>query len=862
MRYLFLLVFFMVSLAPAAWAQRSDGPRTGSIQGTVLDAETGDPIITATVALWRTATDELVTGAVTEADGTFRLEGLRPDVYRVQVSFVGYMTQTVDSVAITRDVARANVGVLRMATDAQQMEGVEVVAERAAVSIEIDRTVYNTADSPVTAGGTASEVLETIPSVDVDIDGNVSLRGSGNVAVLINGRPAPVSADAIANYLKTLPAGSVDRVEVMPNPSARYEPDGMGGIINIVLKEEAELGLGGTVVAAGDTQGSVNASSTVTYGRGPLSMAMNYGVRLGQDVGGGTSYRINRFNALRNEPITYFDQEERQNEDETSHFLSLSGDYSLSPQTILNASLQGRTESETEQEITDFLAFSDFDPLLSSTIRDVNESGDSWDADARIGLTHNFESMATRTARASSGSRRSWRGRGGGRGAGNTPGGSGQVGHTLQLEARVSLSANEGAESFLEQVTSGTDILERQEALTDRERDEISLQADYVRPLGGFRFEAGYRGEIETTFSDLYSESADGNAALTPDEGLINTFNFEQVINAVYLQLARQYGSLGVQLGLRGEVAQTTFDLRTTNETNTNDYASLFPSAFLTYKFSEQYQLKGSYSRRVSRPRTRNLNPFPSFDDPLNIRQGNPNLQPEYIDSFELGYVQFTTWGSFTLTPYYRRTTDVVRYFQNLRDDGVTVRTVDNFDTAESSGIELISSLDNISWLDGFRGYASIEGFRLVTDGSNVDSAFQNDAFGWGGRMNASYQFGNLFGFGDLDFQLTVRYRAPIETEQGRRGAFHWTDMALRQDLFNDQASLSLRFRDLLGTAGSINVVDQPDLYNEFFRDWGAQAVGLTFTYSFGEQQRNNRRQRGGGGGGGGGDFGGGGLDE
>ncbi|GAB5520532.1 MAG: TonB-dependent receptor [Rhodothermales bacterium] len=855
MRYLLLSLLFIGSLASSAWAQRPDGPRSGAIQGTVLDDATGEPIITATVALWRVANDQLVTGAVTEADGTFRLDGLRPDVYRVQVSFVGYVTQTVDSVAISQDAPRANIGVLSLSTDAQQLEGVEVTAERSAVSIEIDRTVYNTADSPITAGGTASNVLETIPSVDVDIDGNISLRGSGNVAVLINGRPAPVSADYIANYLKTLPANSVDRVEVMPNPSARYEPDGMGGIINIVLKEEAELGLGGTLVAGGDTQGSYNASSTITYGKGPLNLALNYGFRQGAGGGGGSSYRINRYS----DPLTYFDQEEFEDEDETSHLLALSGDYQLSPQTVFNASVQGRTETETEQEITNFLSFSDLDPLLLSTVRDVTESGDSWNADARIGLTHSFQGSATRTGSSGGSSRGGGRWNRGGRGGGNTPGGSGQVGHTLQLEARFNTSANEGGDSYLEQAVAGG-ILERQEALTDREREEVSLQADYVRPLGDFRFEAGYRGELETTYSDLYSESATGDEAFTPDVGLINTFNFEQNIHAVYLQLARQYGKLGVQVGLRGETAQTTFDLRTTNESSDNDYASLFPSAFLTYKFSDQYQLKGSYSRRINRPRTRSLNPFPSYDDPLNIRQGNPSLSPEYIDAFEVGYVQFTRWGSFTLTPYYRRTTDVIRYFQNLRDDGVTVRTVGNFDTSESSGIELITSLDNLSWLNGLRGYVSVEGFRVVTDGSNVDTAFQNDAFGWGGRLNGSYAFGNLTGWGDLDFQMTVRYRAPMDTEQGRSGAFSWTDIALQQDLFNDQASLSLRVRDVLGTAGFSNIIDQPTLYNAFERRFGAQAIGLTFTYSFGEQQRNNRRQRGGDSGGGG--FEGGGLDD
>ena len=345
-------------------------------------------------------------------------------------------------------------------------------------------------------------------------------------------------------------------------------------------------------------------------------------------------------------------------------------------------------------------------------------------------------------------------------------------------------------------------------------------------------------------YSDLYSESAEGAAPLAPDAGLINTFDYDQDIHATYVQLARQWGALGVQAGLRAETARTTFTLQNTDEAFDNDYASLFPSAFLTYRLSETHTVKASYSRRIDRPRGYALNPFPSFDDPLNIRVGNPALRPEYTDAFEAGYVHLASWGSVTLTPYVRRTTDVVRRFQEVREDGVTVRTVGNFDTSTSSGLELITSIDTQALLPGLRGYVSFEGFRMVTDGSNVSTELQNDAFGWGGRLNASYDLGNTFGLGGLDLQATVRYRAPMDTEQGRVGSFSWTDVAVQQALLGDRASLTLRFRDLLGTAGFSAVTDQPDLYNEFEREFGAQAVGLTFTYSFGQEQQNRRQQR------------------
>lgn len=843
------LLFVILGSARAGHAQNAEasgGVPEGRISGAVVDAESGQPIASATVGVWRSRDSTLVTGTITQGDGRFLVEGLRDGSYYASVSFVGFATQTVSDVLLGSAGRQVDLGTLRLEADAQLLDEVEVSAERSAFQVQIDRMVYSTADAPVAVGGTATNVLETIPSIDVDVDGNISLRGSGNVAVLINGRPAPVSAEYIATYLRQLPAGSIDRVEVMPNPSARYEPDGMGGIINIVLKEEAELGLGGTVVAGGDSQGGYNASGTFTYGRGPLNLALTYGFRQEEGLGGGTSFRINRYA----DPLTYFDQVEDEDESETSHLLNLSGDYQLSSKTSLNASAQAGFRSETEEEFTDFFELDAARDPRYNYRRLMIEGDDGWNTDVRLGLTHNFSGMATRRAGNAAaggfgGGRRGGFGGHGGSGGGPSSGGGGNgPGHTLSVEARFDASANEGEELFTERLAAGDALRERQNAFTDRSHQEASFQVDYVRPLGAFRLEAGYKGDLEAIYSDLYSESAEGSAELTPDVGLINTFDFDQQIHAAYAQLARQWGPVGVQLGVRAEAANTTFTLQNTNEAYDNDYASLFPSAFLTYKFSEGTQLKASYSRRVNRPRTWSLNPFPSYDDPLNIRVGNPALKPEYIDAFEVGYVQFTPWGSFTLTPYYRRTTDVIRFYQQLRENGVTVRTSGNFDTSSSSGIELITSLDAQALLDGLRGYVSIEGFRIITDGSNVDAAFQNNAFGWGGRMNASYSLGDLFGVGDLDVQATVRYRAPMDTEQGRMGSFSWTDLALRQALFRERASLTLRARDVLGTAGFSSIIDQPNLYNEFSRDFGAQAIGLTFTYSFGQEQRSRPRQQ------------------
>jgi outer membrane receptor protein involved in Fe transport len=617
----------------------------------------------------------------------------------------------------------------------------------------------------------------------------------------------------------------------------------MGGIINIVLKDDADTGLGGTVTAGVDTQGGYSGTGMLSYGNGPLTLTGSYGFRQDEGVGGGESFRINRYA----DPLTFLDQNEDEDESGTSHNATLSADYALSPKTTLTSSVQFGLQDEVENELNTYLELdADQAPTLNYQ-RQVDENDDRWNADVRVGLQHDFGTPSARSG-ARPGASMGRRGRWGRRGGGRSSGGAGLGSHSLSAEARYNTFVNDGLETYTEEVIGTGELRELQQAQTDREREEASLTVDYVRPLGAMRLETGYKGELERLHSDFFSQTLDQTTGeFAPDVDLNNVFDFDQQIHAVYGQLAHEWGPLGVQAGLRFEVAQTTFTLQNTNESYDNDYTSLFPSTFFTYTLNETNTLKASYSRRVNRPRTWFLNPFPSYDDPLNLRVGNPFLEPEYIDAIEAGYVRFTSWGSLTLTPYYRRTTNVIRRYQEIRDDGVTVRTVENFDTRDAFGLELISSFQGKGVLDGLRGFASLEGYQINTDGSSVDADLQNNAFGWGGRLNMTYQLGSQLGWGGLDLQGNVFYRAPRDTEQGRIGSFTFFNLALRQQFMNDRANLTLRVRDPFDLAGFSYELDQPTLYQELERDWGAQQVGLTFSYSFGQQdrQRNQNRDRG-----------------
>lgn len=805
------LLALLTLLAPAAFAQ------SGSVTGRVVDSDGDLALPTATVALWQIsgADSTLVGGTTTTLDGDFRITSVAAGRYDLVASFVGY-----ESVRLGVEVGEAEVevGTLRLMHEAETLTEVAVTGERPQVQARIDRTVYDTADDPVAEGGTVTDVLSTLPSVDVDVDGNVSLRGAGNVAVFVNGRPAPVSGTFLASYLQSLPSGSVERVEIIPNPSAAFEPDGVGGIINIVLKENTDAGLGGTLTAGTDTRGGYDATGALTYGSGPWSLAATYGFRNDLRPGGGSGFRINRFEAT---PTT-LTEAETDDRARLSNVLNMSADYSLSRATVLTSQLQLGTRSGDETEIGNTLRSSQSGDPLFEYQRTVGQIEDGRSLDARLGLRQTFGE-----------------------------------GHSLVIEGRAERSEETETETYLETLLAGVgDLNPSQRVAQDEAERESALQIDYTRPFLGGRLDAGYKGDWENQSSTLVADTLNAAGVYVANTDVNNEFDYGQTVHALYAQLAREWGALGLQAGVRYEAASTTFDLLTTDDSFDNDYQSFFPSAYLSFAPSQATTFRGGYSRRINRPRSRQLNPFSNFDDPLNLRQGNPALRPEYVDAFEVSVSQITGWGSLSLTPYYRHTTDVIRRFVTIRDDGVTVRTFENLDTSDSYGVEAVSSFENIG---GLSGYVSLEGFRLKTDGTTTTSDVGSDGFSWGGRMNATYSLGDRFGLGGLDLQMTARYSAPITTEQARIDSRTFVDLALRQKLLNDQASLTLKVRDPFAQTGFAYTLDQPELFQTLDRTWGGREIGLTFSYSFGQQDR--RRDRGpeerDGDGGGGGDGGG-----
>ncbi len=781
--------------APGAPAGARPQAAAGSIRGTVLDAASGQPVPSASVGVWSAADSSLVTGAVAGQDGAFRVEGLRPGQYFLKVGALGYATAT-PTVSLTPQALQGDLGQIRLEASALALEGLEVTAERSTVTLAPDRNSY-AARELAPAGGNATDVLRSVPSVEVDGDGKVSLRGNPNVAVQLNGRAAPMTGDQLAAFLQQLPANMVDRVEVVPNPSARYDPEGMAGIINIVMKQNTDLGTSGGLMASVGSGNKYNASGNLGYQRGPLTLFGSYGFMA--DERETTGYHFLESLVIRPNSPAFQRQDIAGAFDVLGHLVNTSADLRLGSKSTLSSTFM---LSDRSIQVGTNNAYFDLDANRGITGRSRNltdNEGSDWTTDASLAFRRTVQpqrdefSAEVRFNRADF-----W---------------------TTNLFTLDSLAVD------------GSVVGERpvrQSTRMSAVADNFTVQADYTRGLGErTKLETGYKGSLRWLNNDYLVR----NFSYTQNDwvGDRNDFEYDEQIHAVYGVLSQNLGKMALQGGLRVERTTSDFAL-VGGDSYPNERTTFFPSGLISYNLSDSRQVKASYSKRVQRVPTQLLNPFAFHESERQVIVGNPALQPEFTHAFELGYQQSWQKGSLQVTPYFRRTEDAIRRTNEVDDDGVTIGTFKNLATSDSYGADLTGSLRLSDRLSGFAGFNA---FQMQTDGSNVSPDLDTEAFTWSARMNANWKVSPT-----LDVQGMYMYRAPMNVEQGRMSAFSMASLSLRQKLRGDRSSLTLRVMDPFNTMGFTVRTDDGRFIQESDRRFGARAVFLGFNYNFGRPPR------------------------
>jgi ferric enterobactin receptor len=770
-------------------------PRRGEVHGRVVNAANQTPIAGARVELRGGRGADSVARAAARADGSFAVPGLRAGSYRVRISALGYTPREIAAVTVSASVPEADVGTIALTASALELRSVVVRDRKGEADLSPDRNSFVVKDLPSSKGGTVLDVLRNIPSVDVDIDNIVSLRGNTGVVVQINGRPSPMKAAQLGNFLGQLPAELVDKVEVVSNPSAKEDPTGVAGIINIVLKEEADAGTSGGLTLGGVTTGTASIGGNVGWQKGPLNLFGSYGLMNDRRVRTEGVTRDNLYVV----PTTYLAEGAERVQKPLMHTLTGSATWSLGKHDELSAEALFSTRVEPE---TYALGISNFDPnrvVSSRSDRYTDGTNHENSLETTLGYRHTFA----------------------------------QKGHKLTGELRFNQGLEGGPTTVVAHALAldGTPMaVSARESATGWEHPgDIDLRVDYVRPFSKvLRLEAGYKGSMQRFHTTLDTRVLDlTQNVFVPDSTRISDFNLDQVVNAAYGMLSAQWGKFTWQGGFRAEHATTSFHLVTRGATYDQAYDEAFPSGLVVYHVDDARQVKLSYSTRIRRADdTDLLDPTPHFLDPLNISRGNPNLKPEIIRAVELGLQQSTGQLTLQVTPYFRRTFDAVRTLRTIDSLGVSTRTFANISTSDASGLDVTVAM-NGGRLSGFAGASA---YRQVSNASNIAQGLSVNAFGWSARTNATFRFTKK-----IDAQALLSYQAPVDVEQGHNAARTRLSFAAREKFLDDQLSVTLRILDPFSMTREGSTTIDPRFYQVSDRRRTIRGVGVAFSWTFGK---------------------------
>lgn len=796
----FLIGVLSVFLACSGYALPD---ASGLVKGKVIDSKSKEALEFVNVSIKKKGSDQIVKGATTDLDGNFIIGNLAPGTYVVNVSYIGY-TPYEKEFTINPNQKSVSLRMIPLAEDSQMLGEVQVVGQKPQMRFDIDKKVFNVDQNIASSGGSASDVLSNIPSVDVDNEGEVSLRGNSNVTIWINGKASGLSADNRAEILEQMPAESIENIEVITNPSAKYSPEGTAGIINIVLKEDRKAGYYGSAQAGADTDGGYNASANINYSSGKVEAYANLGYRERRMKGGGYTDRLN----IGETDTTFLNQTSSSKNNGGNVFARMGVTWNVTSKDHLSLGGFGMFGSRSGKNGIDYL--SNTPGSFLSSRRTSDSDNDMNGGNIELGYKHDFSKKSNLDLTASW---NSW----------------GMDNHTVY-------------DQFSE-YGEGVETTSYQRQLNNIRNHNWEFQADYVNSFDDRnKLEAGYKGTLSRQNSPVETYSGPTESTAEAEQSLFNRFLYNQDIHALYATYSTKFGPLGLQAGLRGEYSKVDTKSLAYGQTESDvspykhDYFSLFPSVFLSYALPKDNEIQLNYTRRISRPWGGQLNSFMNITDSTNISFGNPRLSPQYSNAFELNYIK--NWGEhlLSLSGYYRNTNDVIQRIRFLEGD-IMKSTYENVAKSQSAGVEIVGKdklfriLDLTTTVNLF--YSKLDGFTYQPSGAVepvVGKAEEN--FSWNARMIA-----NLMLPYSISLQVTGNYNAKQVVAQGYRKPNYSLDAGLRKSFLDKKLSLSINARDLLDSRKRHTITSGAGFEQDDMNWRGGRRFGFTLTYSFGNMR-------------------------
>ena len=746
----------------------------------------------ATVAITDPETEEIITAANTDMDGKFELQTESED-FEVKITYVGFAEKRLRDFSMTDRIL--DLGEIQLLEDVELLDEVLVVAERSTTEIQLDKRVFNVGKDLNARGGNALNVLENVPSVQVDVEGNVSLRGSNGVRILINGRPNGLVGDG-GQGLRALTADMIEKIEVVTNPSARYEAEGAAGVINIVLKKDRSKGFNGSFDINGGIPESYGGAANLNYRSGKLNWFANYGLNFRSRLGRSSIEQ----DLFTDNGVFRTEQIGRRDRSGLNHNFRAGVDYNFDEKTSLTLAGRYNIGDDDNLNTTTYLDFLDGN-FLERTIRTDVEKEAEEETEVSLSFRKEFTSKE----------------------------------HVLTADIRyqdeVETEGSDLENTIFADLESNEGTLDLVQRSANRESNSnLIFQTDYQLPFGkNGKFEAGARIGIRSITNDFTVEELNNNIYETLPE-FTNEFFYDENIYAAYLMYGNKKGALSYQFGLRPEYTGIKTELKTTGEVNERDFLNFFPSANLGYEFSEEKSLQFSYSRRISRPSFWSLNPFFTFSDDRNFWGGNPDLNPEFSHILELGFLRIFERGSLFSAVYYRRTTGVTERIQRVNPDGTSITRPENLATQDNYGFELNANYKLAAWL---KVNGDLNLFQEIVDGGEEFPELRAETFTWFTRATAQFDITKR-----TEGQVRFNYRAPRQTTQGRTRSIWRTDLAVSHEIFNGNGSLTLSVRDVFNTRIRRSVVRGVDFVRENQFQWQGTVVNMTMSYRINQQKR------------------------
>ncbi len=755
----------------------------------VSDSASGLPLPGASIRILQSG--KQVKGMVTADDGSFSID-LDYGTYRVETEHIGFNTFQSGIIHLNDGSPEKNLGRIAMMGIVNTLDEVIVQAEKSSMQLSLDKRIFNVGKDLANAGGTAGDILTNIPSVSVDPEGNVKLRGSDNVRILIDGKPSGLVSFKGGSGLQQLQASMVERVEIITNPSARYEAEGMAGIINIILRKDKKQGFNGSFELTGGQPLNLGAAANINYRHKKLNFFLNYGIAYRRTPGLGSLYQ-----ELYGGDTTFILKQNNK-----GRILGFNNnirgglDYYFSETSILTASYLFRRSDASR--ITD-IYYRDYlfnlDQLASYTTRRQDEDEIEPNSEYSLIYKKNFR----------------------------------QKGHELVAEIKHLDNWESSDQLFTQQSfkPNGSEMPGKglvQRSLNDEFERQWLFQIDYVKPIGKEgKFETGARSSFRNMVNDFIVTERNASGEFTALPGLDNIFEYDERIHALYGILGNKQKKLSYQAGLRAELTDVKTVLRETNEENPRDYINFFPSAHLTYDLPNENALQISYSRRVRRPFYNDLTPFVTFSDNRNFFSGNPDLEPEFSDVFEIGHIKYLEIGSLSSSLYYRNTDGKIDRIRSVDGEGNSITITGNLLSEKAMGAEMIATLNFKTW---WKSDLSFNLFHAKIDGSNIQKNYTAETFSWFARYTSRFDVP-----GNIQIQFRGNYEAPQKTAQGKRRSLYYADIAASKDLFKGKGTVNLNVLDLFNTRKMRSVSEGPNFFTESDFQWRRRQINLTLSY-------------------------------